>query len=344
MTSRRVAAVLVGLALAPACGTGRGGTPAAGLAALGACDRDEVYGAPADEFVSSPGAWLKVRSIDLTSAGDPTLATTESFRGTYDVVGGDASAVSAIGADSVGTLTMHGGIARDVQQALAQTPDVFAHVGGGDDVTRLDYALALTPTDFAFLGECQSRLLTNPLRDTFGADAQATVTGFVGKSGGEIAAAFPAPVPPAAAVSILNPETAPKELLASLRTVRFTLPTRPAGWVGPYAICTRIAQGWSDCLDLSRATSASHAADAYYDPKNPTLEVWLVNGDADLSRPLAKLSTVDLSALSASSRVDLGLDGLRLVGTLSSASSAATAAADPHAAAAAFSGFGLSVP
>lgn len=336
---------IVAMTALAACGEGvREAAPATTLTALGACDADQVAGAPAGEFVSRPGAWLRVRSIDLTSAQDATFGTTEAIRGTYEVVGGDAAATDAIGSQTVGVLTMHGSIAKDIQQGLALTSDVYTHTGGGGDVGKVDFALAIGPTDFAFLGECQSRLLTAPLKRIFGADAQAKVSGFVGDTGDVIAAAFPQPAPAPSPVSILNPDTAPADLLARLSVIRFTLPTRPASWVGPYAICTKIAEGWSDCLDLSRTTTSTHAADAYYDPANPTLEVWLVNGDADLSKPLARLATVDLAQLSRASSTSLTMDALRLVGTLSPSRSASAIAEDASLATGSFSGFGLSVP
>lgn len=342
--SRRFMSVLLAATCLAGCGDGTRedtGTPA--FSALGACKVEEVDGAPARHFVSRDGAWLRVRSIDLTSASDTTLDTTETFRGTYDVIGGDAAATAALGTNAE-ALTMHGSIAREIQQGLAMTPDVFVHTGGDGDVRQLDFALAVTPTDFAFLGECQSKLLTAPLKRIFGSEAYTKVTGFVGDTGSEIASAFPAPAPAPSPVSILNPDTAPADLLARLSVIRFTLPTRPASWVGPYAICTKIAEGWSDCLDLSRTTTSTHAADAYYDPANPTLEVWLVNGDADLSKPLARLATVDLAQLSRASSTSLTMDALRLVGTLSPSRSASAIAEDASLARGSFSRFGLSVP
>lgn len=173
--------LLCALALAVACAGATDGK----LGGLGGrCHHDEVDGAPADGFVSRPGAWLRVRRIDLPSRY--RQRETRAFEGAYDVVGGDARAVTALGKDTVTSLRMHGTIASDAANALALTPDVYAHVG--PDATEAEFAVALTRDDFAFLGECQRRLLTTPLREMLGPGAVETVRGFVGKRGDEVAA------------------------------------------------------------------------------------------------------------------------------------------------------------
>jgi hypothetical protein len=169
--------------LFPTCGDGSPRTP---LSALGRCDATHVDGVPAQWFLSQKGAWLRVRRIDLPASFENRSRRT--FPGSYEVVGGDADAVSALGGPTVGTLTMHGSIARDVSDALAVTPDVYAHVDA--EAKEVRFALALTEDDFAFLGECQERLFTSPLRRTLGPDAVATVRGFVGKTGAEVGAAL----------------------------------------------------------------------------------------------------------------------------------------------------------
>lgn len=263
-------------------------------------------GAPAEAFVSRAGAWLRVRRIDLPRPFDPR--STRAFAGSYEVVGGDRPAVSALGGATVGTLTMHGTIAREVAAALAVTPDVYARVGA--DAKEVELALALAGDDFAFLGECQERLLTSPLREALGPDAAPTVRGFVGKTGAEVAAAFaPAPTRPAGA----------------LKAARLRLDPVPERWRGAYAICTRAGQRWNACVGLARPVAGP--ADTYYDPAAPALEIWL----ADASEtPLARLGTVDLAALAEEAALPLD-DGLTVVVTLSETSSPTAAAKGPGA-------------
>ena len=186
MTTRRLLCVAALALVTSACGEGTREVPRESLGDFGRCDADRVDGAPADAFVSREGAWLRVARIDLDSG---ERRATRAFAGSYEVVGGDAPAVAALGGRTVGTLTMHGTIAHEVGAALAVTPDVYVHVGA--DAKEVEYALALSDDDFAFLGECQERLLTSPMRQIFGTNAAATVRGFVGRRGAEVAAAFP---------------------------------------------------------------------------------------------------------------------------------------------------------
>jgi len=328
MTTRRLACIAA-IGLLPAWGDGGPAAPrATALSAFGRCDAQHVDGAPADGFVSRDGAWLRVKRIDLP----PTYEhrSTRAFAGSYDVVGGDGPAVTALGGSSVSTLTMHGTIARDVAAALVVTPDVYAHVGA--DAKEVEFALALAGDDFAFLGECQERLLTSPLRRTLGPGAATVVRGFVGKTGAQVAMAFPRASARPTGVVILNPETVSADVLAGLKVARLRLDNLPASWRGPYTLCTRIAQGWSDCVDLAQSETATIPADAYFDPAAPSLEIWLTNQSADLAHPLARLATVDLDALAKEAAVPLE-EGLTVVVTLSATSSPTAAAKDPAQAA-----------
>lgn len=312
----------VAAAVLTACGSGvqRSGS----LADLGHCEATHVDGAPADTFVSHPGVWLRIRRIEVGSSDGERK--TVSFAGDYEVVGGDAKARTALGTDRPASLTMHSSIARDADRALSLTPDVFAHLD--IEATHVEFALAVAADDFAFLGDCQDRLLTAPLRTRFGDAAVTTVRGFVGKTGGEVAAAFPNASPDPSNVVILNPDTAPAEVLAGLSVARFSLTTLPDAWVGPYTVCTRIERGWSDCIDLSQRGTATIDADAYFDPGAPAMEVWLADQHADLAHPLALLATLDLKAMSAEADVPLA-DGVRIVATISETSSPETARRDP---------------
>jgi hypothetical protein len=85
------------------------------------------------------------------------------------------------------------------------------------------------------------------------------------------------------------------EVLASLVQGQLWLTSIPSSWQGPYAICSSIEAGWADCIDISSDMLRSAAVSAYLDPRNPTLQIWLLDDGADTSAPLALLSDIDLS-------------------------------------------------
>ena len=149
----------------------------------GRCIGRHVDGAPVDGFLQRPGGWFEIRAID-----DGPESETAEFRGDYVPLGGDAATAAAAG--SPDTLRVHGSTARDARRALGVSAEVFAHTGGAGDPTQVDYAVAFTPGDFAFLGDCLRRVLTEPAKTLFGEDARDTVRGMVGKTGAEIDAVF----------------------------------------------------------------------------------------------------------------------------------------------------------
>ena len=150
-----------------------------------------------------------------------------------------------------------------------------------------------------------------------------------------MAAAFAASTPrpsPATSVQILNPDSTDRAVLARLSVVRVHVKGRGPSWVGPYTVCTRIALGWSDCLPMSPGADEAMGVDAYFDPKSPLLEIWLLDEHADLARPLRRLTVVRLQDLAADAGVDLTGGGLTLTAHLHPRASSRQVIASPTAA------------
>ena len=135
---------------------------------------------------------------------------------------------------------------------------------------------------------------------------------------------------------VLNPQDADAGELARLELATFQLHELPPSWVGSYTICTRIARGWSDCVDLSSTHAASSEVSAYVDPESPDVEVWLLDEGADLRAPIAKLKDFRVSADVLGERGDSRTARLTLV--LPTNRSVEEAARTPEAA---FDGIGI---
>lgn len=297
----------------------RAGSPAPFGQRLGACPPEVSHtdgAAPAD-VMSRPGAWVRVDAIDLGGLRAPALEDT-TFAGTFQVVGGDPAYVDAIG-DAPPRLRMHQPVAFAVRDALALGATVSLHTGDNGDPVRVAYAVAFKDDEFAFLGRCAYGSMTEPVARRLGSGAARTLAGLVGKPSADVRAAVGAPgrtEPPPKGEVFLNPETAPRALLDTLREAMFSLSPPPASWLGGYTVCTRIRQGWSDCVDLSSVETATIPVNMYYDPKAPIVEVWLLDGRARLASPIARLHRVDVAALAARGRVEPGRRGLKLGLTL----------------------------
>jgi hypothetical protein len=240
-----------------------------------------------------------VLRIDLGSGGGAGV----SFRGGYEVAGGDAAPVAAL-AGPVDELTMHASIARDVAAALRVTPDVYVHTLPTSP-REVGWAVALTDRDVAFLGRCAYVLLTRPVLAHFGATAAATVRGWVGKPAAVAAAAYPDPSAPPEPGPLLR---APAGFVA----VRLGVEPLPAAWRAPYALCAHVPQGWSGCVDLA----APRDAGGYLDPAQPAVQLWLARRSGGVVHPVARLGSYVLH--------DVG-PGVRVVVTLAATSSPRTA-------------------
>jgi len=323
LTGVALALTVLTAALGACARTGGGGEVEFSAEALGACDRGITPGDPVDAL-AQPGAWLRIESISGGKEG--------RYGGRFAVAGGDEPFVSQVAA-SPAPLTMSKATAGAIATALRADASVTVHTGTRGDARQVTFALAATDTDFAFLGRCANDLLTMPLTARLGTAAHPTLTGLVGKSATDIRAALtPRRPEPKSREVALHPGRAPEKLLASLRQGLFRL-VAPAAWHGRYTVCTKLAQGWNDCVDLSDERTSAIEVGMYYDPKAPHVEVWLLDADATLSEPIALLGRVDLAALAKAAAADAKKNGVILSVSLADTPSLAAVVAYPASAA-----------
>lgn len=93
----------------------------------------------------------------------------------------------------------------------------------------------------------------------------------------------------------------------TLRSVSLQL-DYPSSWVGPYTLCTKHALGWNDCIPLGAAADPRRVVPSRVDTDG-RLQVWLLDEQARLDRPLELLGTVVLDATTSGEAVVLRITG-----------------------------------
>ena len=94
---------------------------------------------------------------------------------------------------------------------------------------------------------------------------------------------------PTPKITVLNPATAPRELLDTLALIGLDFVV-PGHWEGPFTVCTTIAEGWNDCFGLGAGRPLRPEISAYVGQSD--LEVWLMGEGADLTGPVQLLATI----------------------------------------------------
>lgn len=268
-------------------------------AALGPCP-GPADGPDIDSVLTRPGAWYAVSETAAEVSEDPALPST--FFATAEYVGGDPE-LAELGRANAGPGAQFLASASTVEltvQADELAAEVYIKAEPTPEGTTVIYPLAFEADGtFAFIGECKTERYTVPLLDRFGPEAPSVVRGLVGADVAATRATLridepevPQETPTA---PILNPQFSDPELLATLEMGELTLEPVPESWLGPYTLCPLVNAGWSPCFDLQATDAHESSALLYLDPGDPTVEFWLADANADLSRPLARVATVDLT-------------------------------------------------
>jgi hypothetical protein len=263
---------------------------------VGRCGGNPPDGADPFEFAAEPGVWLSVEDANLSE--DPSIEGASRVSGRMTVLGGDEPFVQqAQAAGGKLSLLFATSTAERLVAAERGGSDVFVRAGGEGDVSTASLTIAFRKEEFGFVGDCKLERFTTPFEQRFGADASAVVRKLVGSNSEEAAALLATPSAPSQpeVQSILNPEFTDPEVLSRLELGSFQIVSQPIEWVGPFTVCTKVAIGWSDCVDLSTTESAAIPVSAYVDPKDPVVEVWLMDDSANLSSPISRLGVIELS-------------------------------------------------
>jgi len=289
-----------------------GVSPDDDLSALGSCpEQGSLDFAPAPEYISKTAEWVQVdpvrsseavESADRASTSDVALSVRTATKGASE------------GTSSERKLRMHGSFLEGLDWANGN-PDaeVYLGIGGKDHDGQVLFAMVVGKDgEVAFAGECQRSALTDPLLARFDEDP-AKIRDLVGLVGPGLEAAVLEAPPDPVKVSVLNPEDTEAEVLAKLTLVTVRLDV-PAEWSGPATICTRVAEGWNDCVPLDGSVKFPTTLSAYVNDTG-VIEVWLLDEAATLTQPVQKLGETTIGSKLVR---DGALVPLVLTGTLTS--------------------------
>jgi hypothetical protein len=270
---------------------------------------DPSEGDPSQRFASRPGGAIDFEPADsylsLTQEWLEVLQPSEELKDqslidanrTVDIKLNVAHVVSIDSLDPSKdeVLAMHSSFFPGLSWALHTGSRAFVAMGQGDGGQIVLYTLIQQPDGtFFFGGECSYQALTQPLRSQLGARTDAVLSQLVGLTGSDEilylidGPSTPTPTPP----MVLNPNSASADLLDSLVEVSLTI-YRPKDWLGPYTICTHIADGWNECIDMGLEPDLPPSIQAYV-REDGKLEVWLLDSSADVTAPIEELGSLDL--------------------------------------------------
>ncbi|MDM7831904.1 hypothetical protein [Cellulomonas edaphi] len=174
-------------------------------------------------------------------------------------------------------------------------------------------AVVVTADDLFFPGDCGDQMFYRPVHSLFGTGARAKMLEVVHGTPQRAQALLDPDVPegsPTDQPVILNPETAPQELLESLRVATLHLSSTDGDALDDTtSICTHIAEGWNDCAPSSMlrdgVTLGGYVGDV------GSLEFWLMDANATLTSPLGYLGSIDVGKTPhPQARVTIDMNGL----------------------------------
>jgi hypothetical protein len=292
---------------------------------LGACPEGAVPdGTPYREVLTRPGAWLRVEFFDTPHTYSERVVAPW---GTYLVLGGDRAYVDRL-PGVVSEVYMPGTLAKRIGDAVRGHATVTLHTSG-QDARVVDFAVATYGQVAAFVGDCAWDELTQPMRADVGVpEMWRYFAAMFGRPSGEVARVLRVPQVDAP-VLLADPEAvvlqrAGPEVLATLREVRFAV-RAPESWKGRHRLCARMRLGRSECVHLDGASTRGTPRRLWYDPKDPRVELVVV--DNLNQRAVAVVAAFDVRRLAAASGVDP--DRLLVRVDLAASPSLADVVADP---------------
>jgi hypothetical protein len=236
--------------------------------------------------VSIPDAASEGRTVEIALAVNEYDPATDTFPG---------NATKA-------PIAIHTSTLPGAAWAISQGGRVFVALAStGLEREMVAYTLVKPAVgSYFFAGECQFDSLTAPLRQSLGSRYDSVMEKIIGVTDANEMVALVEGPPPVGTASadiptVLNPEDTSREVLDKLRRVTLAL-NIPARWTGPYTVCTKIAEGWNDCVALYGGRAETTLIDVYFNDEEQ-IDVWLLDENADLAHPLELLGTIDLSAV-----------------------------------------------
>ncbi len=249
---------------------------------------------PGIDSLATVERWLEVLEVPERFR-DPGLMDALSSR-VVELRVAPVTSLTSVGAPRAEPVDIHLSFFPGLDWALTHGGRAFLALEHVGDREMVGYALVRTKEgEHFFAGRGGYEGLTVPARTLLGDRVDAVLDELVGMTDERAilellhGPSSPTPGPPV----VLDPAETPEEVLRGLEPVSVFL-DRPEGWVGPYTLCTRIEEGWNECLDMARPGGTDLRA---YVGASRRLEVWLLGWDADPRDPVQLLGTVDLGRL-----------------------------------------------
>lgn len=216
------------------------------------------------------------------------------------------------------TVRLHSSFWPGIEWALKNDAKVWLAMADPEywEPGTVEYVLIETARgEVFFAGECVDELLRIPLEDELAPDSDAVLAGLPLVAPGEaeeyLGIEEVVPEEPGPDRRILNPDSVDASVLEPLTLVGMHLTTNGAIGDGTFTICTRIPDGWNECVMADDQSVEGWNFNAYVDDSRK-LEFWLLNGDADVSQPLGKIGEIDVPGSGFTVFVDtskIGADG-----------------------------------
>ncbi len=180
-------------------------------------------------------------------------------------------------------------------------------------------ALVVLPKDGSppyFAGQCAFSDQTSWLQRDFGAGYSKAIEDLVAGKGIAKPATASTETSPSDDVVILNPDTAPRDLLAALESVDVQS-TIPQQWrEESQVICSKIEAGWNDCVAADFAGGWPAGLNAYVD-KGGSLEFWVLPASGDARQAIGRVASIDAKAVLAEAAKHYASLGVTLTTTAS---------------------------
>ena len=196
------------------------------------------------------------------------------------------------------TVRIHASFWPGIDWGLANKAKVWlalADVSEGADLVAYVVVVASDGSAF-FPGECYEAQVRQRMIQSFGSGYSDLARALAGKSQSEIdtllqgSSGAGSITKGSLEVVILNPETAPRALLASLQ--RVVIHVRLKTPLGPnFTICTKASVGWNDCF-IADETAGPGVLVGGYVAADRRLEVWLLDEQASLAQPIRHIGDV----------------------------------------------------
>ncbi|SBS71712.1 hypothetical protein [uncultured Microbacterium sp.] len=278
--------------------------------AFSVCPGGAGEGASALETVAATTEWVAVAALNTDQR--PAEGEDKTTDVTVSTVDGGEEKVR-----------LHSSFWPGIEWALAHNATVWLAMADPElwIPNTVDYVMIVTEARQVFFpGDCLDEVLRVPLREALGTEANAVLAGLPEVAPGETRAYLgieePAEPEPDPDHTILNPDDVDASVLDPLTPIGVNITTTGAIGDGiTFTICTRISAGWNDCIVADERGNQGWNISAYVDDTGE-LEFWLLDADANVSKPLGKLGQVSTGGKGI--RVLVDTSGVTADGTIQS--------------------------